>query len=112
HLRSLSLSSTKVSDAGMQRVAKLKQLRNLSLASCVHLSDAGMRHLTSLKHLKGLNLYKTNVTDVGLAVVYESRNLQKSLRRLDTGYSKISDNGLRRAKQAMPVCNIYDGYRE
>ncbi|MEE3365648.1 MAG: hypothetical protein VX304_08370, partial [Planctomycetota bacterium] len=97
---------------GMKRVAKLKQLRYLSLASCVKRNDAGIRHLTSLKHLKRLNLYRTNVTDVGLAVVYESRNLQQSLRRLETGYSKISDNGLRRAKQAMPVCNIYDGYRE
>ena len=41
-----------------------------------------MRRLTSLKHLKGMDLYKTNITDVGLAVVYESRNFEESLRRL------------------------------
>jgi hypothetical protein len=62
----LSLSGSRVSDAGMAHVASLTSLRSLDLSS-TEVGDAGLARLCDLKWLQEINLFNTHVTDTGLA---------------------------------------------
>jgi uncharacterized membrane protein len=76
NLRSLDLGGTRVSDAGLTNVARMKRLTRLHLER-TGLTDAGLPQLTSLADLEYLNLYATHVTDAGLASLKPLRNLRK-----------------------------------
>ena len=68
HLRSLTLRSTGVTDAGMKTVAGLKQLESLYLEE-TKITDAGLADLTLLPKLTGLSVCDVPVTDAGTRLV-------------------------------------------
>jgi hypothetical protein len=72
-LTTLSLSENrKITDAGLEYLHELPQLRALNLSSC-SLTDAGLTHLASMPVLETIDLsYCNRLTDAGL----------KALRRL------------------------------
>jgi hypothetical protein len=74
-LDSLVLSGTKVEDASLAHLARLKGLKSLLLED-TPITDAGLVHLAGLPGLKSLNLANTRVTDEGVA------RLQKAMPRL------------------------------
>lgn len=59
-------SLTRITDAELERLKVLTQLRELNLRHANNITDAGLAHLTALKHLQVLNLWFTDVTDAGL----------------------------------------------
>ena len=61
----LSLSGSKVTDAGMATIAQFKDLEYLGLAQTA-ITDAGLAHLSGLEKLSYLDLTGTAVTDAGL----------------------------------------------
>lgn len=61
----LHLEKTKIGDAGLVHLKKLKQLEYLNLYD-TQVTDAGLEHLVSLKHLKKLYVWKTSVTESGM----------------------------------------------
>lgn len=61
----LTLSRTKVSDAGLLHIQKLVNLRALDLRETL-VSDAGLLYLQRLAALEHLNLRGTQVSDVGI----------------------------------------------
>ena len=67
---SLDLARTKVSDAGLAKLAAMKNLQELHLEN-TGIGDAGLDHLKGLASLEYLNLYNTKVTDAGLAKLSE-----------------------------------------
>ena len=69
---SLYLAGTRVTDAGLKEVAKLKNLEVLQLEGA-QISDAGLEQVAKLKGLEYLLLVGTRVTAVGVA------ELQKAL---------------------------------
>jgi len=72
-LRTLNLTSTQVTDAGLKDVATLKNLWSLHLLFCTGVTDAGLKELAGLKNLHSVYLSGTQATDAGIA------ELQKAL---------------------------------
>ena len=97
----LDLSITKVTDAGLEQLAKFPNLRKLNLASTL-VSDTGMRHLTALKSLRSLDLSGTRVTGAGLNHL-ESLPELKTLRLRCT---KLTDNGLRYVRELRQIDSL------
>ena len=57
--------NAELSDAGLQHLEGLTQLRGLSLGD-TEVSDAGLEHLKGLAQLQSLNLSSTKVSDAWL----------------------------------------------
>lgn len=72
----LNLSRTAVTDAGMERVAALVQLRRLGLANTA-VSDAGVAKLQALGKLEVVNLYGSKLGDPGLQSLAALPSLKK-----------------------------------
>ena len=64
-LRYLNLSNRKVSDAGLEHLKRLTQVQELYLDN-THVSDAGLKQLMGLTQLWWLTLYGTRVSDAGV----------------------------------------------
>ncbi len=88
-LTRLDLSGTKVTDAGLQHLKGLKQLRELNLHYAEYLSEDGLAVLKSFPQLEALNLRGTRVT----SKVFEHIAPLRNLRDLDLGFTEITDDG-------------------
>lgn len=72
----LNLAGTKITDAGLAKVAALPKLTRLHLER-TGITDAGVAQLCGLSNLEYLNLYGTQVTDAGIAKLAPLSNLKK-----------------------------------
>ena len=89
NLRSVSLNDTGITDEGLKQLARCANLRVLYLHR-TRISDKGLRHLAGMSRLETLELSRTPITDAGL------KELQgfKNLRQLGLSSSGITDEGL------------------
>ena len=71
-VKELILSGTKLTDEGLEDVAKLKNLSKLSL-QVTDITDEGLKEVAKLTNLEKAQLYETKVTGEGVA------DLQKAL---------------------------------
>ena len=91
-LHKLDLSSTKVSDTGLAKLAEgCPSLEYVNLNSCINITDRGAASLA--QRLQFLFLGSTQITDFGLATVGERC---RDLRLIDLSYLAITDRGLRK----------------
>ena len=90
----LSLSSTKLGDAGMVYFKDCKNLTDLWVNDNMRVGDAGMVHFQDCKALRNLNLAKTKVSDVGLAHFKDC----KDLKYLYVDGTQVDDSGLAQFK--------------
>lgn len=104
---SLKLAGSKVTDASLREIAKLKHLTRLHLDH-TDVSDAGLAHLKSLAHLEYVNLIGTKVTDNGLKAVAS----MKSMRSLYVWKSHVTDSMARQLEIANPRIQINNGISE
>ncbi|MBL7152542.1 MAG: hypothetical protein ISS79_02405 [Phycisphaerae bacterium] len=65
-LEDLSLGSIGITDAGVEHVAKLTNLKSLNLFGCDNITDAGLANLRGLKSLKSLSVTGGEITIAGL----------------------------------------------
>src|SRR5262245_19837628 len=72
----LNLARTSVTDAGLQAIAPLQQLRRLNLSRTA-VGDAGIKALGAPARLEVLNVYGSKVGDQGLAALAAWPRLQK-----------------------------------
>ena len=72
----LDLHRTAVTDAGLQTLTKMPNLRRLQLQE-TNTGDAGLTGIKTLPKLEVLNLYDTHVTDKGLAGLASLKKLRK-----------------------------------
>ncbi|MFO1440032.1 MAG: c-type cytochrome domain-containing protein [Verrucomicrobiaceae bacterium] len=102
---SLDLARTKVSDAGLAKLAAMKNLQELHLEN-TGIGDAGLDHLKGLASLEYLNLYNTKVTDAGLAKL---SGLSK-LKALYLWQSGVTKAGVAALKAKLPGAHINNGW--
>lgn len=103
----LKLSDTKITDAALAQVAKLKNLQKLHLAQ-TKVTDAGLKQLKGLTNLEYLNLYGTAISDAGLAELAGMKNLKI----VYLWQTKATETGLATLKKAMPDVEIVGGITE
>jgi ankyrin repeat protein len=82
-------ASGQMTDAILERIARLDFVTRLELGGSTRVTDAGVRHLARLRHLQRLDLSGTGITDHGLAVL---RDLSE-LRTLRLHHEAITDSG-------------------
>ena len=97
----LDLSGTRVSDAGMNVVAEMRNLTRLDLSKTA-VTDAGTRRLSGLKRLEYLNLRGTRVSDSTLAAMKQIPSL-RSLYLWETSVTDAAIDGLRAANPTVRV---------
>ncbi|MBE7497182.1 MAG: hypothetical protein HS117_19750 [Verrucomicrobiaceae bacterium] len=102
---SLDLARTKVTDAGLAKVAAMKNLQELHLEN-TGIGDAGLDHLKGLASLEYLNLYGTKVTDAGIAKL---AGLSK-LKALYLWQSGVTKAGVAALKAKLPGAHINNGW--
>lgn len=90
NLRYLDISQTMISDAGLVHIEGLMQLKTLDF-HLTQVTDIGLKHLIQLNELKNLNLSNTQITDTGL----ESIGLLTKLKDLDLSWTQITGVGLK-----------------
>jgi len=104
-IASLDLARTKVTDAGLAKLAAMKNLKELHLENTA-IGDAGLDHLKGLASLEYLNLYGTKVTDSGLAKLASLSGL-KALYLWQSGVTKT---GVAALKAKLPKAHINNGW--
>ena len=72
----LNLSRTAVTEAGLARLTRFKNLRRLNLANTT-IGDGALAHVSALTGLEYLNLYGTKVGDAGLGHLAGLTHLEK-----------------------------------
>ena len=77
-LEELSIGSPGVTDAGMDRVGRLANLRSLNLFGCDNVTDKGLASLTELKSLKDLYIAHADITISGLNRLNSLSNLTRA----------------------------------
>ncbi|MCF2443408.1 ribonuclease inhibitor [Dyadobacter sp. CY345] len=100
----LKLGKTKITDAGLKEVSKLKNLTRLHLEHTA-VGDAGLANLKSLKYLEYLNLVDTKVSDRGLKNVADN----KSVKSVYVWGSAVSDSAIAVVTSKYPGLVITNG---
>lgn len=103
----LKLGDTRISDAAMTQIARLKNLQKLHLEQ-TKITDAGLKQLAILPYLEYLNLYGTGVTDAGL----RSLSGFKSLQTVYLWQTNVTEAGLTAQRKAMPGVEFVGGLDE
>jgi uncharacterized protein (TIGR02996 family) len=76
-LRSLSLAGEQLTEATLQRLARLPRLESLELFNCAEISGAGLAALTGLKQFRSLGFFgSARITGAGFAVLANCRRLE------------------------------------
>lgn len=101
HVTQLVLARAKVTDAGLQPLAKMPRLTLLDLRE-TEIGDAGLAALAGLSELRVLNLYSTKVTDAAVATLGKLARLT-ALHVWDTD---ITPAGLQQLRGALPHAHV------
>jgi len=77
NLKALSLLSTRITNNGLRHIKDLKQLRWLSLSGVGNIGNEGLVHLKDLKGLEDLSIEATHITAEGLIHLQEMTKLRR-----------------------------------
>jgi Leucine Rich Repeat (LRR) protein len=116
----LDLSGTRISDAGLEGLAGVRNLERLIIGTTDKITDAGLVHLKDLPKLIEVNLWgNNNITDAGIEHLSHNRSLKvlmfskvaltdkgaahlkrlQNLWKLNLGDTELGDAGLADLKQ-------------
>ncbi|MCB1279764.1 c-type cytochrome domain-containing protein [Prosthecobacter sp.] len=104
-IASLDIARSKVTDAGLAKIAGMKHLKELHLEG-TGIGDAGLDHLKGLSELEYINLYNTKVTDAGITKL-------AGLGKLNAIYlwqSGVTKAGVAALKAKLPKAHINNGW--
>lgn len=99
-IRRLDLSFTYVTDRGVERLQQLQQMEELSLDTAEFITDAAISYLRSNRRLKRLVLRGTDVTDISLPYIA----VLTELRVLDLSHTMLGDGGL----ESLPALSLLE----
>lgn len=109
-LEDLSIGSIGVTDAGLEHIAKLTNLKILGLFGCKSITDTGLASLTTLKSLRRLNIFNSEITVSGINHLNSMSNLilLKVLSLKDDG-SNLDISGLTNLEDLSLDFGTYSG---
>lgn len=87
-LRQLSVGESAVTDEGLKKLARLKNLKSLDLAG-TRITDEALKTLATFPSLKGISLQRTRVTDKGLEALEKSQ-----IGSLVLDWTRVGDDGI------------------
>jgi hypothetical protein len=104
-LRDLTVSSSRMSDAGLEQVAQLSGVHYLYLSACDKITDKGLAHLKKMPSLERLWVTaNSSITDEGIKSLAEIKKLNwLSL----FGCKRVSDEGTRALKSASNLTFVF-----
>ena len=95
NLRRICISpASNITDAGLKHLAKLPNLEEIKLLTGSRITDAGLEHLSGLPQLEVLCLAQGEVTDAGLAYLKSLVNLRELVIYASDDKGLITDAGL------------------
>ena len=100
----LNLRDTKITSDGLMHLRGLVKLTRLHLERTA-IDDTGIAHLKGLTKLQYLNLYNTRITDKALEHLANLKNLQQ----LYLWQTDVTDLGIANLKKKLPSINIVKG---
>lgn len=100
NLEELHLEGTPVTNQGLKHIGKFPRLRWL-IASETKITDAGLNKLAAL-NLEELSLRETSISDAGVSTLATMKRLQK----LDLRKSAVTEAGASRLRSALPNCTV------
>jgi hypothetical protein len=126
-VEALMVSHSALGDTGLGEVAKLTQLRALSLESCPRVTNEGMAALASLTKLRELYVGHTLLRDEGVATIAGLTELEKlmadeteigdagvqhlakarKLKFLTLQRTKVTEAGIKVLHKELPECRIH-----
>ncbi len=107
NLRQLDLSGAAITASGVKTLARLPELRRLSLWNITSVDDAAAPYLETLATLTSLDLSNTSIGDATLARLAKLSNL----RRLYISETKVTTEGLAAFRKQHPACVVSWGTR-
>lgn len=107
HIAWADLARSKITDAGLATVAKMKNLERLHLENTA-ITDAGLAQLAGLAKLEYLNLYGTKVTDAGIAKLAAN----KALKKLFVWQTPVTKDAAKKLEAAVPGLVVNVGLSE
>jgi Leucine-rich repeat (LRR) protein len=125
NLERLHVDSTKIDDAAMQTIGRLKKLKTLWLLE-TDVTDQGLKHLASLNELEQLYLADNRITDEGTKSLAGLANLRtlllvrcevtndglehlrglSKLELLDVSGTKVTESAAKQFASALPKCKV------
>jgi Leucine-rich repeat (LRR) protein len=90
NLRKLRIARNQIDGSGIAELPKLKNLEELDLSECAQLFDDAMLPLTKMTKLKKLNLWRVNISDIGI----EPLKGLTTLESLNLDNTRLGDDGM------------------
>jgi Leucine-rich repeat (LRR) protein len=90
NLRTLDLSFSLVTDAGIERLKPLEGVTDLNLYSVERITDVSIAYIRGWRHLERLNLRGTDITDTSLQYLAGF----PALKSLDVSHTQVTNNGM------------------
>jgi Leucine-rich repeat (LRR) protein len=101
NLRTLVLGGKELTDVGLTRLGRIKDLQQLYLEHC-EVTDIGMKELAGMSQLKNIHLYDMAVTDEGLKQIVKLPGLLI----LTLNRTKVTDDGVGKLRKELKNCII------
>ena len=96
-VRTLSLSRTKVTDAGLRSLSQLKDLETLDL-SFTDVGDSGVAHLAGMQGLRQLVLNDTMITHASLAILAKMTRLKS----VNLSRTRVNEEAVEQLRRMLP----------
>ena len=90
NLRKLRFAQNQITAEGIAALPNLKKLEELDLSECSLILDDAMGPLGKMSNLKKLNLWRVNISDIGIAPIANLTTLES----LNLDNTRLSDEGL------------------
>jgi len=101
-LETLGIGSIGVTDAGMEHIAKLTNLKSLNVIGCDNITDRGLAKLSALKYLESLQIFEKGITVAGFNQLKSLPNIRRMhILGLHRGGATLDLSGMKHLEEVL-----------